>query len=394
MRFYVKIWMFFVCLWVCAAAEEEKKSICLNMIVKNESGVIEKCLASVKPLIDYWIIVDTGSDDSTKEIIKEVLKDIPGELHECAWINFEHNRNEALALAKEKGDYVLLIDADEVLQFSENFALPPLEKDLYFIRVRQIGGAEAKRNGLIKNSLNWKWKGIIHEAISAPDARSSEVLQGVVNLCNTHADGISGRSKQSVSLKYLRDAEILEKVLKEEPNNSRYMYYLGISYAAAGKYELAKASFEKRIRLPSSDFQETFMAMYNLGVMHEKLEEFDLALKAFAQAYTFYPSRAEPIFHSAALYRKKGELLLGYLLSQYALTLPYPEDDFCVEYTVYDFAALIEFANCALLLKKYPEGYEACRKLLENPHLPDEYRAQVLANFELAKKKISFDNPK
>ena len=35
--------------------------ICLNMIVKNEAPVIERCLASVRPWVDYWVIVDTGS---------------------------------------------------------------------------------------------------------------------------------------------------------------------------------------------------------------------------------------------------------------------------------------------------------------------------------------------
>ncbi|MCC6127879.1 MAG: glycosyl transferase family 2, partial [Chlamydiae bacterium] len=58
------------------------KTICLNMIVKNESAVIRRSLGSIKHKIDYWVIVDTGSSDDTKEIICEYLKDIPGELHE------------------------------------------------------------------------------------------------------------------------------------------------------------------------------------------------------------------------------------------------------------------------------------------------------------------------
>jgi len=342
----------------------------------------------VKPLIDYWVIVDTGSDDGTPEIIKKFMKDIPGEVHERSWVNFAHNRNEALALAKKKGDYLLLIDADEVLQLTENFVLPSLEKDLYFIRLRQTGTADTKRNGLIKNSLDWKWEGVIHEFVVAPHSHSSELLQGIVNLCNTHPEGASGRSKGSVTAKYLGDAEVLEKALKENPKNSRYAYYLGVSYAAAQQYELAKASFEKRISLPSADFQETFMAIYSLGMMYEKLKDFDGALKVFSKAYTMYPTRAEPIFRSAVLYRKKGDLLLGYLLAQHALTLPYPEEDNCVEYIIYDHAALIEFANCALLLKKYQEGYDACSKLLADPNLPAEYRPQTLANLELARKNL------
>lgn len=61
---------------------------CLNMIVRIESAVIERCLASVRGHIDAWVIVDTGSTDDTKEKIRDALKGIPGALHECLWRNF------------------------------------------------------------------------------------------------------------------------------------------------------------------------------------------------------------------------------------------------------------------------------------------------------------------
>ena len=59
-----------------------RPTVCLSMIVKNEAPVIRRCLASVCPLIDSWVIIDTGSNDGTQEIIREYLRDIPGELHE------------------------------------------------------------------------------------------------------------------------------------------------------------------------------------------------------------------------------------------------------------------------------------------------------------------------
>ena len=101
------------------------------MIVKNESKIIKRCLDSVKPIIDYWVIVDTGSVDGTQEIIKKHLKDIPGELHERPWKNFGENRTEAFQLAKGKGDYLLFMDADDVLVIEEEFHKQALTKDLY-----------------------------------------------------------------------------------------------------------------------------------------------------------------------------------------------------------------------------------------------------------------------
>lgn len=393
MKFIIALCTFFCLFSYIDGREPQKKTICLNMIVKDESQVITSCLASVKSIIDYWVIVDTGSTDKTQEIIKNFMKDIPGELHERPWVNFAHNRNEALDLAKNKGDYILLIDADEVLEIADNFVLPPLEKDLYFIPLRQVGAAECKRNGLINNHLNWRWEGVLHELITCPEAKTSATLKGIVNLCNTHECGASGRSKVPEKVKYLRDAEVLEQALLKEPNNSRYVYYLGISYAAAENLEKAKKSFERRIAMPSIDVQETYSAFYNLGLIRMKLNEFDAALEAFFSAYKFRPTRGEPLFQAAKIYRERGNVLLGYLLSKYALTHPYPEEDVQVDYLAYDHTMLIEFAQCALLLGKFKEGFDACNQLLQNPKLPAEYRPRVQSNFNLALSNLELVTP-
>src|ERR1700753_2915568 len=132
------------------------QTICLNMIVKDEAPVIRRCLDSVRPLIDYWVIVDTGSTDGTQEIIREHLKDVSGELHERPWRDFAHNRSEALTLARGHGDYVLVIDADEVLQIAQGFELPALTCDSYNIHVL-YGGCSYMPRQLGNNSLPWRY---------------------------------------------------------------------------------------------------------------------------------------------------------------------------------------------------------------------------------------------
>src|SRR4029077_16141857 len=125
------------------ASKEARKTVCVNMIVKNEKDVIIRCLESVLPLVEYWVIVDTGSTDGTQKIIKDFMKEkkVKGELFERPWKNFEHNRNEALGLAKGKADYVLFIDADEYLVFEKDFKRPVFDKDYYYINIK-CGGME------------------------------------------------------------------------------------------------------------------------------------------------------------------------------------------------------------------------------------------------------------
>ena len=92
-----------------------RQTVCLNMIVRDDSQVLRECIASVSRFIDYWVIVDTGSEDDTPDLVSHLLSDIPGELHHRDWVNFGENRTQALELARGKSDFVLFMDADNVL---------------------------------------------------------------------------------------------------------------------------------------------------------------------------------------------------------------------------------------------------------------------------------------
>src|SRR5262245_40841050 len=103
-----------------------RPTVCLSMIVKDEAHVIRRCLDSVRPLIDSWVIVDTGSTDGTQDIIRTHFADLPGELFERPWKDFAHNRTEALELARGRAGYVLVMDADDRVTLPKDFALPAL----------------------------------------------------------------------------------------------------------------------------------------------------------------------------------------------------------------------------------------------------------------------------
>ena len=106
------------------------------MIVRNETHIVREALDSVAPYISSWVIVDTGSDDGTQDLIRDHMArlGIPGELHERPWRNFGHNRSEALTLAKGHGDYIWVIDADDRLVGIPDFT--QLSADIYWLRYR------------------------------------------------------------------------------------------------------------------------------------------------------------------------------------------------------------------------------------------------------------------
>ena len=89
------------------------KTISLGMIVRDAEKTVERCIRSALPLISRWTVIDTGSVDNTKEIVREVLKDLPGQLLESEWVGHAHNRSELLAVGRHGADYLLQLDANK-----------------------------------------------------------------------------------------------------------------------------------------------------------------------------------------------------------------------------------------------------------------------------------------
>ncbi|MDE3055692.1 MAG: glycosyltransferase [Verrucomicrobiota bacterium] len=361
-----------------------KSTVCLNMIVRNESEVIERCLKSAIPLIDSWVIVDTGSTDGTQTLIRKVMQGIPGELHERPWVDFAHNRQEALDLAKDKADYLLFIDADEEFQYAENFSWPELDFEVYYFTMREQKGIDNLRPSLINTSLPWKWRGVLHETLNMEIVKKAAILPTIVTFVPDYAP--SGRSKLPGN-KYARDAQVLEKAVEKEPENSRYVYYLAQSYLLSGNLPKALENYSRRCEMQSEDIPETFYALYYRAKVKEMMNDLEGAILAYAKAYAFRPMRAEPLFRSAVCYRRLGNPQIGYFFAKEALALPTPVDH-SIEKTVYDYERQVELANCAMMTGRWQEGFDLTTALLANPVVPSALHHELTGNRSVAKTQL------
>lgn len=382
MKTYLYILCFISFVFGATAEEQKKKTVCLNMIVKNESKVITRCLESLKPILDYWVILDTGSSDGTQQIIKDFMKDIPGELHEDAFVNFEYSRNKALDFAKNKGDYVLFIDADEYFEIPKNYKMPVLDKDFYYVTT-EFGGTDYARVLLVKNDLNWRWVGVLHEAVVSSNAVTSDVLPEVRNIVKT--DGARSTDPQ----KYQKDAKLLEDALKNDPNNTRYMFYLAQSHRDAGELDKSIEWYNKRIEKGGWD-QEIFWSMFQIARMLEAQgKSAEVILPAYYKTFDYRPSRAEPLYHVANYYRLKGDYASGYLIASIGTQIPVSKDLLFVERWIYDYGLPLEQSICAYWIGKYDECRDISLKILAQPKLPDHVQECVQRNLSLANKKLA-----
>jgi len=360
------------------------QKICLNMIVKDESRVIRRCLDTVKPFISHWVIVDTGSTDGTQQIIRDHLADIPGELHERPWKDFGHNRTEALELARGKADYTLVIDSDEVLLPDPGFRLPQLDADAYeILHIAGDSGTSFYMIQLVRSSLLWRYVGVLHEVISCGDPFHSVRLQGIA----TQGFFDSARNADPRK-KYTHDAEVLEKALLEEPNNSRYVFYLGQSYRDSNQLDHAIEAYERRVSM-GGFAEEVWYSLFQLGVLHERRGgNFAPALAAYLRAYQFRPTRAEPLCELARHYRESGEYALAFLFARSAVEIPCPPDIHFLDRRVYEWRALDEYAISAYYVGRYHESVEATDRLLSSPALPTSERARIEKNRRFGRERL------
>lgn len=365
-----------------AASEQAKPRICLNMIVKDESAVICRCLTSVLPVIDYWVIIDTGSTDGTQKIIKEFMEKnkVPGELHERPWVNFGYNRNEALKLAKDKGDYIFFIDADNTFEYETGFKLENLDKDFYYAMLSDAG-SKYGRISLIKNNLNWEWIGVLHEAVCSPTAKTHATLDKVTQL--VRMDG--SRSKDPK--KYEKDAAVLEAALINEPNNSRYVFYLAQSYQDAGNYPMALKNYEKRATMGGWD-EEVFTSLLKIGKLQEQMKmSSEHVVSSYNKAYQYRKTRVEPLYYLSNIYREKEDFNKSYLIGKIAETIPPSQDLLLVEQWIYDWGMPLELSIAAYWTERYEESQQISMALLKKD-LPNYVRETVERNLGFANGKL------
>ena len=190
-------------------------TICLNMIVKNEAKVIARCLESVKPILDHWVIVDTGSTDGTQAIIRSILKDIPGELHERPWKDFGHNRTEAIELARGKADYLFVIDADDTLVIPPRYVLPQ------FVEGGVLRARRGRRDGVLADALLPFGPRLSLRRRPPRGPHVIDHLRPHGRLEGLVYKRTGGGARSADANKFRKDATVLEEALKHEPTNAR-----------------------------------------------------------------------------------------------------------------------------------------------------------------------------
>lgn len=307
------------------------KFVLISMI-KNEERIIERSLKSVENVVDAFCVCDTGSTDRTVEIVNKFLETHVGCITEENWRDFGYNRTLSFVNAQKyirdtlKWDlvktYGILLDADMI--FVPGKLKEQTLGEIGYSIIQENGGLSYHNCRIVRMDYDWKCIGVTHEYWSGPCENLSK------DICYID-DKDDGGCKHD---KFERDIKLLEKGLKNEPDNVRYMFYLAQSYNSVGRNKESNKMYKKRIASGGWD-EEIWYSHYMIAQNHKilgnniKFEEWML------RAYEIRKTRAEPLYKLTEHFRVIGQQFKAYEYARIGKEIPYPSDTLFIEKQVY-----------------------------------------------------------
>lgn len=262
-------------------------TISLCMIVKDEEQVIGRALDSVKDIVDEIIIVDTGSTDRTKEIVREYTT----EVYDFPWINdFSAARN--FAFSKATKDYILWLDADDVILKEDRMKFKELKQTLapsvdvvmmkYNVGFDNLGNVTMSyyRERLVKRVKNFQWREVVHEYL--------EIYGEIINV------DIAITHQKEKATDANRNINIYEDMLaKGIPLTTRSQFYYANELFYNQRYADAIQQYTAFLDSEKGWVEDNITACYHMAKSYLALKDRKNCLKALLRSFTYDNPRAE-----------------------------------------------------------------------------------------------------
>ncbi|WP_318617253.1 glycosyltransferase family 2 protein [Sporosarcina sp. YIM B06819] len=275
-------------------------TISLCMIVKNEEEVIGRCLESVSGLVDEIVIVDTGSNDRTKEIVKNYTDRIV----DFQWIDdFAAARNFSFQQATK--DYILWLDADDIFTKEDQQKFTLLKQSLspstdavsfnYHLSFDDMGNVTSRlrRYRLVKKESNFQWIGAVHEFLSV----SGNLVDSDVAV--THLP---------LSHDQERNLRIYRKLIESgETLSPRDTFYYANELTDHGLFEEASNYYRKFLDSKLGWVEDNVRACLKLADCYYELNDKDSALLAILQTLIYDVPRPETCCRLGYYFMEQGK---------------------------------------------------------------------------------------
>lgn len=258
------------------------------MIVRDEATNLPACLASVKPIVDEIVVVDTGSTDQTVAIAQQ----LGAIVKPFVWCNdFAAARNESLRQAT--GDWVLVMDADETLvpEMGQQLRQIMQADDVLAVTLwREEVGTHLPNSlvsRLFRNRADIRFYRPYHELVDdsvqailrqEPHWRIVELAGVAIRHTGYQVDVIKQRDKGD------RARIIMQSYLAAHPADAYIANKLGTLYIEEGDIDQGLTLLEQALHQPDLELPLRYEIHYHLGITYSQLQQLDTAVRHYQKA--------------------------------------------------------------------------------------------------------------
>jgi hypothetical protein len=263
------------------------------MIVRDESLTLGRILQQASEVCDEMIVVDTGSTDNTKQI----ALDHGAKVWDFEWIDdFAAARN--FSLSKCRGDWVMWLDADDVLPLRSRLAINNLKVNVLakpeFSAVAcpyhytfDPSGRPAnilKTARFFRRSADYRWTGCIHETLTVNEMAC---VENIIVEHRPHPDNLARKGGRNVGIVDKHNIDV-----ESAPLRDLFAY---ATVLAQKRPTEAVALFNACLkRLPEGNPGGMEYSVHlNLADTYRQMEDTDKALDAAYKCLQIDPARAE-----------------------------------------------------------------------------------------------------
>lgn len=322
----------------------KKYKICVYAICKNEEKNLKGWLENVQEA-DKIFVLDTGSTDSSIEILKQAKENVVFQTKKYQSFRFDEARNDSLNMVDEDCDICVCCDIDE--RFIKNWR-KIIEKNwtagtkLLSYRYTWNFNPDGSEGTVffiskIHSRHDFKWVHPVHEVLQYLKKEPCKTIQLPELKLFHYADNLKSRSS------YL---PLLELSVQEDPKDDRNMHYLGREYMFHKKYDEAINTLNRHLTLKSATWKDERAASYRfIGRCQLAKNNFNEAKISYLKAICEAPYLREAYIELAyLLYEQKEYYGVIYWIEE-ALkiqdhSLTYINEAFAWNATPYDLLSL------------------------------------------------------
>jgi tetratricopeptide (TPR) repeat protein len=336
----------------------------LLLMIKNESRIVRRAIASALPVVDAVCVCDTGSTDNTVELLTTHFPTlpVPAKLYTHTWTNFGVNRSLSFTAAQDfcaslgwnpATTYALALDADMELKVTPSFQKQALNKKGYSL-IQKAGTLHYTNMRLMCLDQGWRCLGATHEYWDGPNEGTLDATQIWID------DKNDGGCKAD---KFERDERLLLAELAEQPTNARTHFYLAQTYKCLQQHTKAIEFYKKRIAL-GGWWEEVWDSHYMIAKMYLELNKPEKAELWVQRAQKVSNYRAEALYLLVHHFRcQPHDQWKAMHYYREAKKIPKPTVALFLESAVYDY--LLDYEYTVLQYYVNPDRREGLRASIQ-----------------------------